>query len=53
MYLKWLEQNFNFNESNSFIDKIRQMSDEHIDTNPKEFYEKLGWHDSQFRIKGI
>ena len=53
MYLKWLEQNFDFNHSNSFIDKIRQMSDDHIDTNPQEFYTNLDWHDAKYRIKGI
>ena len=53
MYLKWLEQNFNFNESNSLIEKIKQMPDDYIDTDPKDFYNDLGWSDSQHRIKGI
>jgi hypothetical protein len=53
LYLKWLEQNFDFNHTNSFIDKIKQMPDDYIDTNPKEFYDNLNWHDAQYRIKGI
>ena len=53
MYLKWLEQNFDFKESNSLIEKIKQMPDDYIDTDPKQFYEDLEWSDSQHRIKGI
>jgi len=53
MYLKWLQQNFNFNETNEFIEKIKQMPDDIIDTAPKEFNENLNWHNDQYRIKGI
>lgn len=53
MYLKWLEQNLNFDQSNNFIEKIKQMDDNLIDTTTPEFYQDLGWHDSQYRIKGI
>ena len=53
MHLKWLQQNFNFNETNEFIEKIKQMPDDIIDTAPKEFNENLNWHNDQYRIKGI
>ena len=35
------------------IEKIKQMPDDYIDTDPKQFYEDLEWSDSQHRIKGI
>jgi len=53
MYLKWLQQNFNFNETNEFIEKIKQMSDDSIDSNPKLMYETFNWQNDQYRIKGI
>ena len=53
LYLKWLEKNLNFNQSNSFIEKIRQMDDKIIDTTQKEFYSYLDWTDTKYRIKGI
>jgi hypothetical protein len=53
MYLKWLEQNLGFDHSNSFIEKIKQMPDDYIDTNPQEFYTNLDWHDAKYRIRGI
>jgi len=53
LYLKWLQNNLNFHQSNSFIEKIKQMDDIIIDTNQKEFYMNLDWHDLKHKVKGI
>ena len=53
LYLKWLEQNLNFNASNSLIEKIKTMDEELIDTTSDEFYKQLDWNDKKNRIKGI
>lgn len=53
MYLKWLQQNLKFNKTNDFIEKIKQLNDDIIDTNQKEFYNNLDWHDFQHKVKGI
>lgn len=53
LYLKWLRQNLNFDQTNQFIEKIDQMSNDYIDTTTTEFYTNLDWTDSKYRIKGI